>query len=59
MPPLFHTEPTNFPIMKQFTIRYFAPYGGDWRTQSFSTLKEAEAMIKFYQSCGSKCYLMA
>ena len=41
-----------------FTIEYQVPYPSvglieEWRTQSFSTMKEALAMIKFYRSCGS------
>ena len=41
-----------------FTIKYQVPYPSnglleEWRTQTFSTLNEAERMIKFYLSCGS------
>ncbi len=41
-----------------FMIQYQVPYPSEglleeWRTQSFSTLNEAEKMIKFYRSCGS------
>ena len=36
-----------------FTIRYFTPYRQEWRTQTFSTLDEAQRMIEFYRSCGS------
>jgi hypothetical protein len=36
-----------------FTIRYFAPYGGGWRLQSFATRYEAERMIRLYKECGS------
>ena len=41
-----------------FSITYQIPYPSvglveEWRTQTFSTLDEAERMIKFYRSCGS------
>jgi hypothetical protein len=36
-----------------FVIKYFAPYGGGWRTQSFATKCEAERMIALYKDCGS------
>jgi hypothetical protein len=36
-----------------FTIRYFAPYSQQWRTQSFATKCEAERMIRLYKECGS------
>jgi hypothetical protein len=41
-----------------FTIRYFTPYQQQWRTQTFSTLDEAQRMVSFYQSCGSPCHLV-
>jgi hypothetical protein len=34
-----------------FVIKYFAPYGGGWRTQSFATRDEAERMIALYNDC--------
>ena len=41
-----------------FMIQYQVPYPSaglleEWRTQSFSTMKEAQSMIQFYRSCGS------
>ena len=41
-----------------FMIQYQVPYPSaglleEWRTQSFSTMKEAQSMIQFYISCGS------
>lgn len=36
-----------------FIVRYFAPYGGGWREQSFDTRERAESMAAFYRSCGS------
>jgi len=41
-----------------FMIQYQVPYPSEglleeWRTQSFSSMKEALSMIRFYQSCGS------
>jgi hypothetical protein len=41
-----------------FTIRYFTPYQQVWRTQSFSTLDEANRMVDFYRSCGSPAELI-
>ena len=42
-----------------YTITYQMPYNEcEWRTQSFSTLDEAERMIAFYQSCGSPAELV-
>ena len=37
-----------------FTITFQTPYNQcEWRTQSFTTLDEAQRMIAFYKSCGS------
>jgi hypothetical protein len=37
-----------------YTITYQTPYNQcEWRTQSFTTLDEAQRMIEFYKSCGS------
>jgi len=41
-----------------FTITYTAPYTAAVRTQSFSTREEAERMIAFYASCGTKAVLL-
>ncbi len=42
-----------------FTITYQVPYNNqEWRTQSFSTLEEANRMIEFYRSCGSPARLI-
>jgi hypothetical protein len=42
-----------------FTITYQTPYNNqEWRTQSFSTLEEANRMIEFYRSCGSPARLI-
>lgn len=42
-----------------FTITYQTPYHNqEWRTQSFSTLDEANRMIEFYRSCGSPAHLI-
>lgn len=44
---------------KMFTITYQTPYNSrEWRTQTFSTLEEAERMIEFYRSCGSPSHLV-
>jgi hypothetical protein len=46
-----------------YQITYQVPYPSvglieEWRTQTFSTLDEAERMIKFYISCGSPARLV-
>jgi hypothetical protein len=42
-----------------FTITYQTPYNScEWRTQSFSTLDEAQRMVEFYRSCGSPAHLI-
>ena len=45
-------------LTAMFTISYLAPYTGEVRTQSFATLAEAQRMIDFYQSCGTKASLV-
>ena len=54
------TNETNSTSSKQmFTITYQVPYNNcEWRTQFFNTLKEAESMVRFYLSCGSKSYMV-
>jgi hypothetical protein len=40
-----------------YTITYQTPYNQcEWRTQSFTTLDEAQRMIEFYKSCGSPAW---
>lgn len=40
--------------MTMYQISYQVPYNNqEWRTQSFSTLEEAQSMVEFYISCGS------
>jgi hypothetical protein len=42
-----------------YTITYQTPYNQcEWRTQSFTTLHEAQRMIEFYKSCGSPARLV-
>jgi hypothetical protein len=42
-----------------YTITYQTPYNQcEWRTQSFTTLDEAERMVEFYKSCGSPARLV-
>ena len=42
-----------------YTITYQTPYNQcEWRTQSFTTLDEAENQIEFYKSCGSDAKLV-
>jgi len=42
-----------------YTITYQTPYNQcEWRTQSFTTLDEAQRMIEFYRSCGSPAELV-
>ena len=45
--------------MTRYEVRYQTPYNQcEWRSQWFNTLKEAELMVEFYLSCGSKSYLV-
>jgi hypothetical protein len=42
-----------------YTITYQTPYNEcEWRTQSFTTLDEAQRMVAFYKSCGSPAELV-
>ena len=41
-----------------FVISYTAPYTGATRTQSFATLADAQRMIAFYATCGTKASLV-
>ena len=42
-----------------YTITYQMPYNQcEWRTQSFTTLHEAQRMVEFYKSCGSPARLV-
>lgn len=41
-----------------FTIEFKAPYTGAIRRQSFTCRKEAESMIRFYASCGTKAWFI-
>jgi hypothetical protein len=52
-----HTSPSVNAI--GYTITYQTPYNQcEWRTQSFTTLDEAQRMIEFYKSCGSPARLV-
>ena len=55
-----HTQTHLDYIMQHtFTVRYQIPYGDcEWRTQSFTTLDEAQRMVEFYRSCGSPARLV-
>ncbi len=45
--------------MIRYEVRYQVPYNNlEWRSQWFNTLKDAESMVSFYLSCGSKSYLV-
>ena len=45
--------------MIRYEVRYQTPYNQqEWRSQFFGTLQEAESMVVFYLSCGSKSYLV-
>jgi len=45
--------------MIRYEVRYQTPYNQcEWRSQFFRTLDEAERMVEFYLSCGSKSYLV-
>ena len=42
----------------RYEVRYQTPYNQcEWRSQWFNTLDEAERMVEFYLSCGSKSYI--
>ncbi len=44
---------------QMYQVSYQIPYNDcEWRVQSFSTLEEAERMVKFYISCGSPAKLI-
>ena len=44
--------------MTRYEVRYQTPYNQcEWRSQWFRTMNEAERMVAFYLSCGSKAYL--
>ena len=44
--------------MIRYEVRYQIPYNNlEWRSQWFNTLDEAERMVAFYLSCGSKSYI--
>ena len=45
--------------MIRYEVRFQTPYNNqEWRSQFFNTLKEAESMVRFYLSCGSKSYMV-
>lgn len=45
--------------MKMYEVTYQVPYNNqEWRSQYFNTLQEAQAMVEFYQSCGSPAKLI-
>jgi hypothetical protein len=45
--------------MIRYEVRYQTPYNSqEWRSQFFNTLNEAESMVRFYLSCGSKSYMV-
>ena len=44
--------------MTRYEVRFQTPYNSqEWRSQFFNTLNEAESMVRFYLSCGSKSYI--
>ena len=45
--------------MSLYEVKYQIPYNNlEWRVQSFQSKDEAERMIIFYQSCGTKAHLI-
>jgi hypothetical protein len=51
------THSTN--KMIRYEVRIQTPYNHqEWRSQFFNTLNDAESMVRFYLSCGSKCYMV-
>ena len=44
--------------MIRYEVRFQTPYNSqEWRSQFFNTIQEAESMVRFYLSCGSKSYI--
>ena len=44
--------------MTRYEVRFQTPYNSqEWRSQFFNTIQEAESMVRFYLSCGSKSYI--
>jgi hypothetical protein len=42
-----------------YTIKFQSPYNEcEWRTQSFTTIEEAERMIEFYKTCRTHAELV-
>ena len=45
--------------MIRYEVRFQTPYNSqEWRSQFFNTIQEAESMVAFYLSCGSKSYMV-
>jgi len=59
IPSLFLLIHLLLKLMKtRYEVRYQTPYNQcEWRSQWFNTLAEAERMVEFYLSCGSKSYI--
>jgi hypothetical protein len=46
--------------MIRYEVRFQTPYNNqEWRSQFFNTIQEAESMVAFYLSCGSKSYMVS
>jgi hypothetical protein len=43
--------------MNRVAIRFLRPYAQVWTIQTFATMAEAQAMIRFYASCGTQAHL--
>jgi hypothetical protein len=44
--------------MIRYEVRFQTPYNHqEWKSQWFNTFSEAERMVQFYLSCGSKSYI--
>jgi len=55
---LYTNISSNKAMLTRYEVRYQTPYNAcEWRSQWFNTLAEAERMVAFYLSCGSKSYI--
>jgi len=42
-----------------YQVKYQVPYNDcTWKVQSFPTKEQAESMVIFYKSCGSRAHLV-
>jgi len=45
---------------KMYSITFQPPYAnGEWKIETYRTKEQAESMIQFYSTCGTKAYFVA